>query len=182
MSTARLDDIGGRVGPRVLRYLVSAGCTPEDAADIFQETLLVAWRRSEAIPADDREALSWLIAVARRCRANHRRAGAARSRAVERLVEQVRLDTQSSSDLSLDEQLARLRPQDREILRLTYWEDLSAEQVARALEISPAGARKRLQRAREALAREVDPQRPGSAAAAAAQPVSVTGPRALRRG
>ena len=40
---------------------------------------------------------------------------------------------------------------DREILTLTYWDGLTAEQVAAVFGISPAAARKRLQRARERL-------------------------------
>ncbi len=48
--------------------------------------------------------------------------------------------------------LDTLSAQDRELVTLTYWDELTAEQVGRVLGLSAPATRKRLQRARARLA------------------------------
>jgi RNA polymerase sigma factor (sigma-70 family) len=50
--------------------------------------------------------------------------------------------------------LGRLKPTDREILRLTAWEELAQSEVALALGISVGAVRQRLYEARKNLTRE----------------------------
>ena len=52
------------------------------------------------------------------------------------------------------EAASRLRPKDREVLRLALWEELTYEQIAELLGTSIPTARQRLRRAKRALARE----------------------------
>jgi RNA polymerase sigma factor (sigma-70 family) len=47
--------------------------------------------------------------------------------------------------------LARLKPEEREVLTLVAWEDLTVADAARALEIPPGTARRYLHQARQAL-------------------------------
>ena len=47
--------------------------------------------------------------------------------------------------------LARLRPDDREVVELTAWEGLDTKEVADVLGITPVAARARLSRARKRL-------------------------------
>jgi RNA polymerase sigma-70 factor (sigma-E family) len=49
--------------------------------------------------------------------------------------------------LTLLDELAKLPPRDRAVLVLRYWEDLSVEEVARVLEVSPGSVRIQAMRA-----------------------------------
>lgn len=155
MSEAAFEETAATSGPRVVRFLCSRGLTPEDAADVLQETLLVAWRRIDDLPVTGTDRTAWLIGIARRTAANHHRARRSRDAATIRLIEQIRLEqTRSGSteqETRVRSALDALRAPDREILQLSYWEDLNTEQLAIALGIRAGAARKRLQRAREAL-------------------------------
>jgi RNA polymerase sigma-70 factor (ECF subfamily) len=52
------------------------------------------------------------------------------------------------------EALSNLQPRDQEILRLSVWEELSHDQVAKTLGINVDAAKKRLSRARARLTSE----------------------------
>lgn len=173
MTRTRFEDVAEQAGPRVARYLLSRGASPQDAADILQETLVVAWRRSDSLPGSDADAVAWLIGIARRTQANHRRAGLARTAATQRLAEQIRLDAERAERTDLHEVLSRIAPDHREALTLTYWEGLSTDQLAVAMGIRPTAARKRLQRAREALRCELAAGRTGPAPKAAPNQASM---------
>ena len=97
-----------------------------------------------------------MFGVARRCVANHRRGVLRRLAATERLYAVVsRSVQQGEPDWPLHDALAVLNADDRELLTLTYWDGLNAEEAARVLSISASTARKRLQRARERLRAEL---------------------------
>lgn len=69
----RLEHLARALGPRVLGYLARRARQPADAADLFAEVLLIAWRRIDDVPVADEEALPWLLGVARRVAANQAR-------------------------------------------------------------------------------------------------------------
>lgn len=144
-------------GRDLFAYALRRVDDPEDAADVLSETFVVAWRRIEDVPAG-REARLWLYGVARRIVANQRR-GARRRR---RLDEQLRGDLAETLAAApeiggeLKSALERLEPADRELLRLTAWEELEPAEAAKALGITSVAARSRLHRARHRLRRELD--------------------------
>ncbi len=147
----------------VLAYAVRRTVDAEDAADVVAETFLVAWRRLPAVPLGE-EARPWLYGVARRTLANQRRGEHRRHRLAERLrADLAALGAGAGAeehDERLDAALASLPDDDREILRLSAWEELTPTQVARVLGISAIAARSRLHRARRRLARALTGQHP----------------------
>jgi RNA polymerase sigma-70 factor (ECF subfamily) len=149
----RLEQLAEAHAPRVLAYLARRTGNPAVAADVFQAVLVTTWRRLPDVPADDHAALAWLLGTARRCLANDRRGQARRLQATERLRSTIRVfatdPTERSADVS--RALMDLGDGDRELLTLIYWEDLTVEQAARVLDITPVAARKRLERARARL-------------------------------
>ena len=155
MSTAaRLEHLATTVGPDVLAYLARRGSPVEDAADVYAQVLEVTWRKLPVVPADDREAFAWMLGVARRCLANHRRGGARRPALADRLRDELpRATTQPDTDATVDAEraLATLSADDRELVTLVYWEGLTTAEAAGVLGVSDAAARKRLERARSAL-------------------------------
>jgi RNA polymerase sigma factor (sigma-70 family) len=144
----------------LLAYALRRAAGPEDAADVVAETMLVAWRRIDDVPAGD-EAVLWLYGVARRVLANRRRSADRRDRLGERLRREVRrvadpdLAVGVTVRMDVRQALDRLSAADRELLQLTSWEGLGAAQVATVLGVSPVAARSRLTRARARLRREL---------------------------
>jgi DNA-directed RNA polymerase specialized sigma24 family protein len=111
----------------VLAYAMRRTPTLADAEDAVAETFAIAWRKIDAVPAD--EPLPWLYAVARRVLANHRRGLGRR----ERLA-------------------ALLRNDDQEVLRLVAWEELGNQQIAAVLGVTANAVAIRLHRARARFA------------------------------
>lgn len=146
----RFDHLARSVGPDVLAYLARRVQPREDAADVFQQVLLTTWRRLRVVPTDDRAAFGWMLGTARRCLANHRRAGVRRSALADRLREQVVVAT-TGPDLDVSDLLAGLAPDDAELLTLVHWEGLTIAEAGGVLGLSPAAARKRMERARSRL-------------------------------
>lgn len=156
----RFEELVARVGPRVLGYLTRATSPAADAADVYQQVLITAWRRLAAIPQDEDAAAAWLIGTARSTLANHRRSETRRAAATERLHAylSVHPPQTEASDPRVEVALALLRPEDREILELTYWDGLGSEHLGAALDIRPDAARKRLERGRAAFKKALQSQ------------------------
>lgn len=142
---------------RILGYALRRTRSSEDAADVVAETFLIAWRRLDEVPAG-LEGRLWLYGVARRVLANHLRSERRRSRLGERLREELSSFVPTTRPVAVDvlavvdEALHRLRDEDREILRLVVWEELSHEEVGKVLGCSANAAKIRLHRARRRLA------------------------------
>jgi RNA polymerase sigma factor (sigma-70 family) len=153
----RLEQLARCHGPQVLAYLARRVTPHEDAAEIFQSVLTTTWRKIHKVPESDAAALCWMLAVARRELANHRRGAARRHAATDRLRELVAIGGHPAyaADPAVDQvgwALEQLDAADREVVTLTYWDGLTSEQIGLVLEASPAAIRKRLERARTRIA------------------------------
>jgi RNA polymerase sigma factor (sigma-70 family) len=151
-------------GRAILAYALRRVEDPEDAADVVAETFLVAWRRLDEVP-NDAGARLWLFGVARRVVANRHRAERRRTKLGERLAESLRteLATQPAPAGKAAEVLRAmdgLGADDRELLLLVSWEELSPAEVAKVLGISSLAARSRLHRARRRLRALLEPREP----------------------
>ncbi len=143
-----------------------------DAFDAAAETFAIAWRRREDMPGEV-DALPWLYGVARRVLANMRRSEARRQRLHDRLAAHDPagdetpeiLVVRRDRDRWVIDAALRLPENDREILFLTAWEGLSHSESGRVLGLTEEASRKRLERARRRLARELRKSQPGRAAA-----------------
>jgi len=139
--------------PALLAYFARRA-SPEDAADMFGDALLVAWRRAEDLPANPGEARMWLFGVARRVAADHRRSRRRRSALRDKLVTE--LATGGAAPVDPVDERARaavdqLRDLDREIIRLVYWDGFTLAETARLLERPEGTIRSRHHRARRQL-------------------------------
>ena len=136
----------------------------EDAGDAAVATFEVLWRSMDAPPA---QPLPWLYRVAAGQLANARRAESRRRRLLDRLSGRARTELApapadpaeaTAEAVAARAALARLRPDDREVLLLVAWEGLAPDQAAEVLGVSPATFAVRLHRARRRLeALLVDP-------------------------
>ncbi|MCC7078635.1 MAG: sigma-70 family RNA polymerase sigma factor [Acidimicrobiia bacterium] len=132
---------------------------PDTARDAMAEAFLVAWRRLDDVPTEPR---AWLIATARRTLANLRRASVRQSSLRDKMTrdpvgvptstpEQQALRSAEREALHLA--LTRLSADDRELLELAAWDDLSTSEIATVLGIPAARVSVRLHRAKRRLVR-----------------------------
>jgi RNA polymerase sigma-70 factor (ECF subfamily) len=149
--------------PQVFGYVMRRCDRAEDAADAIAETFLVAWRRLDDAPSGDQLRL-WLYGVARRVLANQRRGNRRRLALADRLRSDLAATAAAGHEPTVGEQEAlraafnTLSPNDRELLALEAWEELSSQQIATVLGCSSAAARTRLHRARRRLERALAQQ------------------------
>jgi RNA polymerase sigma-70 factor (ECF subfamily) len=136
------------------RYARHRGLTGPDAEDLVAQTMEIAWRRIQDVPAT--EPLPWLYAVAHNVWRNSARRDRRRRELLARFLAR-------SPDVAcpgpgglepgaLRAALASLREDDQEILRLVAWDGLATAELAVVLGCSPSAARTRLHRARSRLA------------------------------
>jgi RNA polymerase sigma factor (sigma-70 family) len=154
----RFDELYAANHRQVLGYLLRRTDNTDDAADVFAETFLIAWRRLDDLPAGQQSRM-WLYGTARRTLANYRRGERRRSALAEKLRAELAIRYQPPA---FDGELAqisaafgRLSESDRELLSLVAWEGLDPGQIGAVLGCSRNAARIRLHRARRKLADEL---------------------------
>jgi RNA polymerase sigma factor (sigma-70 family) len=153
----RFASLFDRHAPHIHRYLARR-VGPQAADDLVAETFLVAFGKRAGYDPRFRDARPWLYGIATNLVGQHRRqevrqfrlrlsAGPApiQNDDAERTV--VNLTAQSVR-AALGEALTALAKPDRDVLLLIAWEQLSYDEVARALGIPIGTVRSRLHRAR----------------------------------
>jgi len=149
-----------RHAPVIYRYLARRAGS-EAADDLTAETFLAAFRRRDSYNLTCTDARPWLYGVATRVLAQHRREDARQLRirlaAIPDLNDPGHGDrvagdlTAAATRSALAEGLASLPARDRDVLLLIAWEQLTYDEVARALNIPVGTVRSRLNRARVRL-------------------------------
>jgi RNA polymerase sigma factor (sigma-70 family) len=129
------------------------------ANDAVQEAWSIAWRELRRLN-DPTRLRQWLVAIA----ANEARQQLRRQR--RRVVTELRAEgprddeegTQLwSGRLDLRNALARLSPQDRQLLALRYIAGFDSAELSRVTGLTPSGTRARLQRLLAALRDDLEP-------------------------
>ena len=131
------------------------------AEDLAAETFAMAYRRRASFDPRRGSLRSWLYGIATNLMRNHWRAEQHLLALDARLVPE--MDASDGSDAAdrrviaallaprLAAVLAQINPDQREVLLLHAWAELSHEEIAAALDIAPGTVRSRLSRARSAL-------------------------------
>jgi RNA polymerase sigma factor (sigma-70 family) len=146
--------------PPVYRF-IARRVGPALAEDLAAETFATAYRRRAAFDPGRASLRSWLYGIATNLVRNHWRAEQHLLALDARLVPEVDL---SGSPEAADQRvaaamlapklaagLARLTREQRDVLLLHAWAELSHEEIAAVLEVVPGTVRSRLSRARAAL-------------------------------
>jgi len=151
------DEMYGLYADKIWRFLVRLAQNQTLAEDLFQETWLAAASHAHLL-REDSSPLRWLYTIARNA---HRmswrssRADAAKCMQLHWSGDEPRNgDEPLAARLDLERAsaaIAQLPEAFREVLVLCVLEDLSSEDAAAILEISPEAVRKRLSRARAEL-------------------------------
>ncbi|WP_277985774.1 RNA polymerase sigma factor [Microbacterium protaetiae] len=134
----------------VLRYVRRRVADRGHAEDIAAETFMVALAKLTSTEA----ALPWLYATARNKVMQYYRSAARRRRAEQSLIDNSIVAANGISHidrLAVREALAGLGNREREVILLTYWDQLSAQEVATVLGCSTASVWTALSRGRGKL-------------------------------
>lgn len=139
--------------PRVYRFVrrrvESAEVAEELAADVFR----VAWQKWGDGPRAD---TAWLFTVARNLIGNAYRSRDRQLALQEKLRSASELRSGAESeDLVVHGVMAALRENERDILQLAYWDEMSMAEIAGVLGCSESAARVRLHRARAAFRKQM---------------------------
>lgn len=142
---------------RILDYLARRVDNPEDAADLFGDAYLVAWRKRRSMPADEEGARKWLYVVARNTLLSHYRSKRRRKALTELLRREMTraLDVAPPDDEAVEirEAIASLPPAQGELVRLVHWDGLSLVDAADVMGVGASTARSRYAAAKENLRR-----------------------------
>jgi RNA polymerase sigma-70 factor (ECF subfamily) len=136
----------GAVGNYLRRRLYPLNAS--DLDDLVEETLIVVWRRINAVPLDAE--LPWMLGVARNVLRNARRSKNRRSALEARLgpvLHDASAEDHVIGDESVRNALASLSEDDREILLLNAWDGLDTHDLGVYLVVSTNAAAVRLSRA-----------------------------------
>ena len=154
-----LDEVGrfrslyGEYQPDVLAYFLRR-LSRQDAIDATADVFLTAWRRIEDVPSSS-EARLWLFGVARNVLRNQQRSLRRRGRLWAKLAS-TKGDSEPlpetvvmrrEEDREVIAALDRLRPQEREVLKLRLWEEASFDDIAAVMSCSRHAAEQRYGRA-----------------------------------
>ncbi len=150
--------------------------------DAVAETFLVVWRRIDDAPAGS-AVRPWIYTIAKNVIRNANRSKRRRTRLTLRIGPPrtapestpetvVVISTENAEVLRM---LAELRPVDQEILRLSFWDELSNAEIAQILDIEPHAVTMRLSRARSRLAHRLGMEETKQATEADPRPVTEGG-------
>ena len=146
-----------RHAPHIHRYLARRAGR-EVADDLVAETFLTAFAKRDRYDLGYSDARPWLYGIATNLADQHRRGEARQYRITQRAVAEPEVPdhadrvaagvTAQAMRALLDAALAALPAGDRDVLLLIAWEQLTYQEVSRALAIPAGTVRSRLHRAR----------------------------------
>ena len=142
---------------RVYRYIAYRVNDSLRAEELANDVFRIAWEKAlPEVPGP-----GWLLATARNVIGNEYRDRERKQQLTERLQGEVLVSAQAGNDEAraiVAEVLLQMSDRDREVLMLSYWDDLTTAELAETLGCSLSAAGVRLHRARKAFARRVPAQ------------------------
>ena len=147
-------------GPKLLLCARQWTRSLADAEDVVQDAFVRFWRHQRALPGDP---MALLVTSVRRAAFDRARRDHRRTAREERAVEgddfdvpafQISLDGDDRRD-AIEVALRRLPEEQREVLMLKIWVELTFEQIAAQLDIPPNTAASRYRYALAALRKEL---------------------------
>jgi RNA polymerase sigma factor (sigma-70 family) len=154
-----LDELYARYGPGIFSYLMARLGERTLAEEVLQDVMLAAWRSASQFRGDSK-VLTWLLAIA-----HHRAINAIRRHTppLVSLNDMAELQTNDTGPLerierqseygALRSMLDKLPAEQREVLVLVFYHQLSEAEAAAVLGIAAGTVKSRLHRGKEALRR-----------------------------
>ncbi len=146
---------------RAITAYVARRVPRDEVDDVVAKVFVVAWRRFDEVPTPPEDRL-WLFGVARRCVAHHLRSSLRQGRLRMRLVNEISV-VQVPPSHNVDHRVElvlmamdRLKPLDREALRIVLWDELSHTEAAVVMDCSVNAFELRYRRARNSVRHAVE--------------------------
>ncbi|GIJ07030.1 RNA polymerase sigma factor [Micromonospora andamanensis] len=168
-----------RYGRAVLHLATSTLVNRSDAEDVTQATFVAAWLGRETFDPTKGSLVGWLLGIGRRKVIDRLRSAAREHRVVE-TVRQLPDPVPAGSDpdtvvdrLVIADELARLPDEQRRMLELAFFDDLTHQQIAAVTGVPLGTVKSHIRRGMASLKRrwEVDGAAPG------ARPAGISGAR-----
>ena len=155
-----------RNGPRLMLFARQQTRCEADAEDVLQSALVRTWKTHQGLP--DQQLVSLAYTNIRRCaidlgRSNERRRRREEEAVVDRgeLVAWFELPEDDTSR-ALQVALSKVPEKFREVITLKIWGELTFDQIAKTLDLSPNTAASRYRYGMEALRKSLEGERVGS--------------------
>ena len=149
-TSAELEEIMGLYGTMVYRLAYSRTRCAADADDIYQEVFIRYYQKRPSFDSEEHRR-AWLLRVTvNRCRTLFASAWFRHRAALEECAGQ-----EERKETQLDGALQALRPGDRTVLHLFYYEEMSVREISALLKKKESTVRTQLTRARRRLAQIV---------------------------
>jgi RNA polymerase sigma factor (sigma-70 family) len=159
-----------RYGRAVFHLTTSSLADRRDAEDVTQETFVAAWLGRDTFDLTRGSLLGWLLGIARRKVVDRYRAIGRTARLTE-VSRQAAEAAPTGADLDrvvdrlvVADELARLAPEQRRMLELAFYDDLTHQQIAQITGVPLGTVESHIRRAMASLKRrwEVDRAAPGT--------------------
>lgn len=145
--------------PRVKTYLVRQGASPLQAEELAQEALLILWREADRFDADRASVAGWIFTIARNLRIDAlRRERSATAYALH--LPEPDAPPSPEADAAAADRQSRLQdavrglPADQlDLIRRSYFQDMTHVEIAEALELPLGTVKSRLRLALQKLRR-----------------------------
>jgi RNA polymerase sigma-70 factor, ECF subfamily len=158
-----------RFAPKIKAFVMGQGLTAQEAEDLAQEVMLSVWRKAHMFDASKASAVTWIYSIARNLRIDLARK-AKRVRELPHDLWQGDSDKGADGEMILAEDAASvaglldtLPKEQKTILRLSFYEDLSHGDIAKALAIPLGTVKSRMRlamsRLKAGMARSVPEER-----------------------
>jgi RNA polymerase sigma-70 factor (ECF subfamily) len=143
----------GHFAPRIKHYLMQGGSPEAQAEELAQEALVAVWRKAALFDPGQAAVSTWIFTIARNLRVDLLR----RRRGADSSQEAIDADMFVADEPTADERLhaarlgerlgvalARLPPEQRQVLRLSYFDDEPHSRIAAQLGIPLGTVKSRL--------------------------------------
>ncbi|WP_435120938.1 RNA polymerase sigma factor [Micromonospora tulbaghiae] len=166
---AALREAYDRYGRAVLHLATTTLVNRSDAEDVTQATFVAAWLGRETFDPAKGSLVGWLLGIGRRKVVDRIRAAARETRVVE-TVKQLPEPVSTGPDpdtvvdrLVVADELARLPDEERRMLELAFYDDLTHQQIAAVTGVPLGTVKSHIRRGMQSLKRrwEVDGAAPG---------------------
>lgn len=155
--------------PRLKAYLMKAGAPAGAAEDFAQDAMLTVWRKAELFDRTKAHAATWIFTIARNRRLDVLRQDARRLPLPE--IDLVQDEPEQPDTVVLAAEnaarlkaaMARLSPDQIEVLRLAFFQDNPHSEIARRLELPLGTVKSRIRKAMIKLRTLLDDEQGGVA-------------------